>query len=126
MIETLILDRHPSEDYGTFGDICRDGKQIALTCEPVIPAVPPGTYLCQPHNGPEFQNVWEVMDVPGHTAILIHNGNTIKDTKGCILVGNDFGIIDGQHAVLNSMLTLDQLRQELPDTFYLKIIQSEE
>ncbi len=126
MTEILILDRHPSEDCGTFGDLYRDGKQIALTCEPAIPAIPLGIYLCQPHNGPEFQNVWEVMDVPGHTAILMHNGNTIKNTKGCILVGNEFGIIDGQHAVLNSMLTLDRLRRDLPDTFYLRVTQQEE
>lgn len=125
-MEILLLERHPSEDYGTFGSLERDGHQIALTCEPVIPAIPLGTYLCQPHNGPEFKNVWEVMDVPGHTAILIHQGNTISDTHGCILVGNDFGFVNGQHAVLNSLLTLEQLRDTLPDTFYLKITQMEE
>lgn len=125
-MEMLILERHPSEDYGTFGSLERDGKQIALTCEPVIPAIPLGKYLCQSHNGPKFQNVWEVMNVPGHTGILIHNGNTIADTHGCILVGDWFGFVKGQHAVLNSLLTLDKLRDTLPDTFYLQITQMEE
>ncbi len=126
MTEVLTLDRHPSEAYGTFGHLYRDGKQIAVTCEPVTPAVPLGTYLCQPHNGIEFQNVWEVTNVPGHTAILIHNGNTVADTHGCILVGQEFGRINGVDAVINSMLALDNLRATLPDTFYLTFTQSEE
>lgn len=126
MTETLILNRHPSEQYGTFGHLYRNGQQIAVTCEPVTPDVPLGTYLCQPHNGPKFQNVWEVTNVPGHTAILIHNGNTVADTHGCILVGETFGRINGVDAVINSMLTLDNLREILPDAFYLKFTQSED
>jgi hypothetical protein len=126
MTETLELERHPSESYGTFGVLLRNGAQIAVTCEPVVPAIPLGTYLCQPHNGPKFQNVWEVCDVPGHTGILIHNGNTIKDTEGCVLVGSTFGRIDGMDAVIDSVFTLDRLRATLPDTFYLTITQTED
>lgn len=125
MTETLLLDRHPSEKYGTFGHMYRNGVQICVTCEPVDP-IPCGTYLCEPHNGPKWQNVWKLQNVPGHTAILIHAGNTIKDTADCILVGDTFGRISGCDAILNSVLTLDHLRAELPDTFYLTITQSEE
>jgi len=125
-METLILDRHPSEIYGTFGHLYWDGDEMAVTCEPVEPAIPLGEYVCIPHDGTEFQNVWEITNVPGHTEILIHNGNTIKDTKGCVLVGQSFGRIDGMDAVIDSVDCLNDLRAELPKTFNLKVIQSEE
>ena len=39
---------------------------------------------------PEFhKGMLELKDVEGFTDILIHIGNTIKDTKGCILTGWD-------------------------------------
>ena len=120
MIETLTLQRQPSTDQGTFGQIFRDGKQIAVTCEPIDP-FPVGLYLCIPHNGPKFQNVWEITNIPGHTAILIHNGNTINDTHDCVLVGDTYGIVNGLKAIMNSMLTLDKLRESLPNEFYLYV-----
>ena len=36
---------------------------------------------------PKFGYVPAVLNVPGFTDILIHAGNSDKDTRGCILVG---------------------------------------
>lgn len=46
-----------------------------------------GLYNCIPHNSPKHPDTWEVLKVPGRTNILIHVGNYVKDTQGCILVG---------------------------------------
>ena len=120
MTETLSLLRQTSTPQGTFGQIFRDGKQICVTCEPPLP-FPEGNYLCIPHDGPKFQNVWEITDVPGHTAILIHNGNTMLDTHDCVLVGNTYGKVGDLPAVMNSVNTLNAQRSSLPSEFYLNV-----
>src|SRR3990167_3887920 len=53
--------------------------------------IPAGTYQCVPYSGTKYKNVYHVQDVPGRSAILIHWGNTEKDTEGCILIGNRVG-----------------------------------
>lgn len=83
--------------------------------------IPFGTYDCIPHDGPKFKNVWEVTNVPNRGAILIHSGNTINDTHGCILVGKKRGFIQDLPAVLESKAALEELREKLPHTFQLTI-----
>jgi len=39
--------------------------------------------------GDMHQGMLQVLDVPNFTDILIHVGNTEKDTMGCLLVGED-------------------------------------
>lgn len=69
-----------------------------------ISCIPAGTYKCKPHAwGPDrnkfhFQQVWEVTNVPNRKAILIHAGNTLADTEGCILVGLEPGIFRVNHS----------------------------
>ena len=64
-------------------------------------AIPMGTYNVILAPSPKFQHLAETVDwfkpyadsiphiedIPGRSNILIHVGNTVKDTDGCILVG---------------------------------------
>lgn len=122
------LTRVCSSDNGTFGVLSINNEPICVTCEdpwkdnsPNISCIPIGNYQCVKFSGTKYKDVWEVTNVPGRSAILIHNGNTIKDTQGCILVGLLFTKIKGTPAVGNSLLALDKLRYLLPDKFTLVI-----
>lgn len=126
----IALKRLRSDDNGTFGEMILNGDRLCVTCEPPwrdnqhnISCIPAGTYHFQPHDSNEHPGVWIATDVPDRTGILIHEGNTIHDSKGCIIVGSTFGNIDKLPAVLNSRATLQMLRSTLPDFFTVTIVE---
>ena len=52
------------------------------------PKIPKGTYPVKLSFSPHFQMMLpELQNVPGRSEILIHAGNSAKDTKECILTG---------------------------------------
>lgn len=122
------IHRMPSVMTGTFGILAIDNVPVCVTCEDpwydnavAVSCIPPGKYTCEKFSGERFKDVWEVKNVPGRSAILIHSGNTINDTHGCILVGNGFGILNGLPSVVDSLTTLNVLRRRLPATFTLTV-----
>ena len=52
-----------------------------------ISCIPSGRYYCALVNSPRFGRVYGIHDVPGRDHILIHAGNTVAHTEGCILLG---------------------------------------
>lgn len=68
--------------------------------------IPDGTYTFNKAYHDKFKcNVFELEGVPKRSAILIHPGNTQKDTIGCILVGKN--TVKG--TLTDSRNTLDRL-----------------
>ena len=114
MPETRVtLTRLSTSEAGTHGVLSVDGRAMLVTLEPPKAIVPPGQYKLRLRWSPRFKRkLFEVADVPGHTDVLIHPGNTIKDTKGCILVGTTR---EGE-AVLQSRKALRELHRLLGDS----------
>lgn len=89
-----------------------------LNNEPFNSCIPEGSYLVKPTDSPKFGPTYYVesisdvgvgLDHGERTHILFHAGNTVDDTSGCIVVGENFGVIDGKRAVLNSKATMQEL-----------------
>ena len=95
----MILDliRVGTSSKGTFGVLRFGAVAFALTLERPwadnqenISCIPPGRYRCERVRSPKFGWTFEVKNVPGRTHVMFHNGSFIEDTKGCILVGEEF------------------------------------
>jgi len=95
----MILDliRVGQSARGTFGVLRHGDVPFALTLErpwqdnaPNVSCIPPGHYACQRVRSPTFGVTFEIQSVPDRTHVLFHSGNTLEDTQGCILVGEEF------------------------------------
>lgn len=95
---TLRLIREPSVNGATHGSLYVDGHWQCWSLEdqirdvkiPKQTAIPPGTYPVRITPSARFERrTPELIDVPNFSAIRIHAGNTVADTEGCLLVGQD-------------------------------------
>lgn len=77
--------------------------------EKSISCIPVGKYKAKRVNSPRFGKTFKILNVPNRSEILIHPGNEVKDTQGCILVGNrilDFDFISGSRDSFRSLMEL--------------------
>jgi hypothetical protein len=89
LCDTLEDPVRDLSDYNHDGDFDDpgEGKIYGQT------AIPPGRYEIAVTESYRFKKRLPVLlDVPGFTAIRIHNGATAKNTDGCILVGRNHKI----------------------------------
>lgn len=125
---TFKLQRCSASKDGVFGILTAYEKPQCLTLErpwlhnePNTSCIPSGIYDCFTWNSQKFGKTWQIGDVPGRSAILLHSGNFIADTHGCIIVGHSLIEINGQTGVGQSKPTMDDLHKILPDHFKLEI-----
>jgi len=122
MVERVELIRLEKGEEGTFGVLRMDGRVFCVTLEPPdrgnrpeVSCIPAGQYRCRRVASPRFGETFEVGDVPGRSHILVHAGNLAGDTRGCLLLGREFGAVDGRRGVLRSAETvarfLDRCRE---------------
>ena len=85
-------------------------------------AIPKGKYIVTMDYSPKYKRVMpHVMNVKGFTGILIHSGNTAKDSLGCILLGKN----DKPGWISNSRATcqkFEALLKEAGGTCELEIV----
>lgn len=96
----LTLERDTFGNGCTLGVLFVDGERFCNTLEPSLgltdkdckygrgACIAPGTYSIDFHYSSKFKRyMMTLCGVPHRSGILIHAGNTAKDTVGCILVG---------------------------------------
>lgn len=119
---SVTVSRFSSTPLRTLGRLTIDGSFQCYTLEDAQrttkikgqTAIPAGTYKLALRDSPRFgkDTLW-LRDVPGFEWILIHGGNTERDTEGCILVGEalaDWDKEPGPDAIVRSQAALKALR----------------
>ena len=123
--------RVEESDEGTFGAFLIKKKAFCVTLElpdhnnqQYISNIPPGRYLCMRYKSQKY-DTFQIAEVSGRTKILIHAGNRLKDTEGCVLMGQYWGKLQGERAVLNSGDTFKEFMNQMADyeTFWLDIVE---
>ncbi len=120
MMPVIEIIRVESTITGTFGILTIQKQAFCVTLE--LPdrlnqanasAIPALQYLCRKVISPKFGKTYQVLDVPDRSHILFHGGNTIHHTRGCILLGEHFGKLKGDRAILNSGKTFKKFIQTI-------------
>ena len=121
-MRTLKLQRLKQSSMGIVGLITENGNEICQTLElpwvnneQNVSCIPDGVYFCKRVNSPHFGNVFEITKVKDRTHVLIHAGNYLKDTNGCVLLGLQNGEANGQYCIYKSKAALEIFMKLLKD-----------
>lgn len=120
LIPTVRLIRLEESPQGTFGVLVICSQVFCTTLEPSdwlnktnISSIPAQQYQCIKIRSPQFGETFEIVDVPNRSHVLFHKGNIAKHTKGCVILGQYFGKLQGDRAVLNSGKTFKNFMETM-------------
>ena len=114
------LRRIGSNSFGTFGVLIDGDIPFCLTVERQwlnnqvgVSCIPDGIYICRRGQFPKHRDTFEVTNVPGRTSILFHKGNIDDDSHGCIVLGEQYGYLNRDVAVLASGPAFEEFLKRL-------------
>ena len=125
MIPHVTVRRIDSDEAGTISKIAVNGEFVCFALELPwqdnrrdVSCIPSGTYNLRYVNSPKFGRRLCIPGVPARDHILIHTGNCLDDTRGCILPGERIGREEPTwpgYSVMRSKVALGKLEAQLPD-----------
>jgi len=109
MIIAELIRLEENWKHGTFGILRINKRVFCVTLEPPDleneknkSSIPAQQYVCRRYSSENHPDTYEITNVPGRDKVLFHSGNIKEHTSGCILLGQHFGKLHEQRAVLNS------------------------
>lgn len=118
MKQFLTLIRQSNLPLGTFGSLYIKGTSFSCVTLELpwnrnkkgLSCIPAGKYtlklrkspIVERTSGGEFKEGYELTKVNGRSLIMIHPGNWISNTDGCILVGRNIGVVSGKVGITAS------------------------
>lgn len=94
-MRTFWLLRHqPPLETGVFGVLKDNVVPFCVTLENEEYIFPEGDYICKRVNSPKFGNTFEITGIPGRTNILFHWGAEEKHSRGCVILGESYTVVN--------------------------------
>lgn len=104
----ILINRYKTENDCIHSDIIilsETTRAIFQGLERLGYEIPKGTYEANYNHSPKFNRNLYNINVNGRQGIRIHQGNTVTDTTGCIIIGE----YRKRNTILNSMRALSLL-----------------
>lgn len=121
---TFFIQRVAFRDDGVFGVLLDGDLPFAVTLERPwlnnkrqVSCIPTGAYDIVPCSmspdygfkpSAKFGDTYQVLAVPDRSLILFHAGNKMKDSNGCILVGEQYSMFGNQPGIGQSVVGYDE------------------
>lgn len=99
------------KDAGGYLPLCNTLEDPWNNNAPGRSCIPAAQYSVALGQFPKWGATYQLLSVPGRTAILIHPGNTNLDTEGCILPGSSFTRMKGYMAISASKIAYEAIMQ---------------
>lgn len=65
-----------------------------------VSCIPAGSYVTKRVHSPHFGcEVFQIMDVPNRGNVLLHWGNFVTNSEGCVLLGTAFADLNGDGTI---------------------------
>lgn len=117
----FTLMRIAMRSEGVFGVMFDDeGYPFTLSLErpwldnkPNESCIPKGVYTCVKVVSPKFGKTFKVSGVKDRSDILFHKGNVPSDSHGCILIGEQFELVNGAHGIASSAKGFEEFMGKL-------------
>ena len=130
----MLLQRLPSANGCTLGELTIDGQHVCWTLEDIVrpagekvagkTAIAAGVYQITINRSTRFKCLLPLLlDVPGFTGVRIHPGNTQYDTEGCILVGRHKKVasVEQSRAAFDPLMSRLNAAQANREAIYIEI-----
>ena len=76
-----------------------------------VSCIPADLYICRAYSSAKFKDVYEIQGVMGRNNILLHKGNYIEDTAGCVMVAEKFELFGDEAVIADSRGGFDDLHE---------------
>ena len=128
----IALHRLEQTAFATFGQLVDEEQNVVCVTlelpwhenEHDVSCIPAGMYTAHRRHSPKHgYDLFELANVPNRANIELHIGNLPHDSLGCILLGSNLGIVNGQHGITGSAAAFRRFmdRMQGVDTFTLTI-----
>lgn len=112
MKSDLTILRYESGPAGTFGVALHGSRWLCHTLEPADRsgdfrcAIKAGRYELTHEWSPKFRMYLPTINAPGRSGLRIHAGNFVRDTSGCLIVGNSRALtyLNDSRAALSALI----------------------